>query len=98
MESRGGPAPPQLKRVLRRSSVPSFKHVERVRNSSATRVSMRFSNTRRFTGAVVTRAALHKQALFDESHDSSAGTVERLSPEPCRQAAACWKKSVKSED
>ena len=66
MESRGGPAPPQLKRVLRRSSVPSFKHVERVRNSSATRVSMRFWNT------ALRRRSCHPRrllrALSDESH------------------------------
>ncbi|PYK58813.1 MAG: hypothetical protein DME21_14925 [Verrucomicrobia bacterium] len=44
VESRGGPAPSQLNRVLRHGSAPSFKHVECVRNSSATRVSMRFWN------------------------------------------------------
>jgi len=66
VESRGGPAPPQLKRVLRHGSVPSFKHVECVRNSSATRVSMRFWNT------ALRRRSCHPRrllrALSDESH------------------------------
>ena len=93
VESRGGPAPPQLKRVLRHGSVPSFKHVECVRNSSATRVSMRFWNT------ALRRRSCHPRrllrALFDESHDSSAGTVERLSPEPCPKQRPAGRKVSK---